>query len=876
MLDSKTYVLLVYLYLNNLVYSFRNGGVTMVFRKLNLFLAILSGLFISLTTANAQSYDTTTSPSSPKTSFNINQILQSDSQFRSILSENNPFEVQILYTDIIRSKNNNVKFDMSTYKIDSTKYFYPASSVKLPIALLTLNKINDLNSTLKNKITLNSTLEILDSNSNVISRSSFRNLLTTMLVNSSNTSYNSLYDFLGQQYIHDTLKKLSYTNVKIIHRLGNSQTGKISYTNNAVRILNDKETIYNQKKVIKSKKINLNLTDTAKGTGYIDSSGNLINKPMDFSKHNFISVKTLQSLLASIFFSDSIPSKKRFNLTDENIDFLKQCLVGTKDATYKYFLYGGQGAQDSNITMYNKIGQAYGFVVDNAYIVDETTGAEFMLTATAYADSDKIFNDGRYNYKTSLGFLKNLGQAVLDAKNKLLKQNQVPSKPPKDSSTPVTTTSPLLVFIDAGHGGKDPGAHVGDIDEKDLNLKIALKLNKMLQSKGVKTYMIRSDDTYTSNIDKVKLAKDMKADLYLGIHHNSLEKTEYSGTMTLYFDRKESVKNGISSLKFAEALHSDLVNQLKFKDLGLVSRPNLVVFKSSEIPAIISEIGFMTNPDELKKMTSDEYQTKAAVGLYNGILRVLGSAIPDIKNADSTSRQPYIEKTLSASIDNTNKNINSGTTVSPTPNTTVVPDTSNADSLSTSSSNSKLKPLLVFIDPGHGGKDYGSHVSNVTEKKLNIEVAQRLHKLLNDRGVKTYLARSDDTYLTTENKAKLANDMKADLYIAIHHNAIGKPDFSGTMTLYNDNNEIIKNNISSLIFAEAIQSGLVNQLNYKNLGKRIRSDLIELNKPSMPAVRAEIGFMTNADELTKISSEEYQSKAAVGLFDGIIKLLKNK
>ena len=158
----------------------------------------------------------------------------------------------------------------------------------------------------------------------------------------------------------------------------------------------------------------------------------LVNEPKDFGDNNTLSVRILQDILMSVIFPEAIPENQRFNLTDEDYQFLYRYMsqlpretaypdyaADTSEFYYdsysKFFLYGdNQETVPDNIRIFNKIGMAYGYLIDNAYVVDFENNVEFLLTAVIYVNDNQIFNDDQYEYEeTGLPFLAELGRAVL-------------------------------------------------------------------------------------------------------------------------------------------------------------------------------------------------------------------------------------------------------------------------------------------------------------------------------------------------------------------------------------------------------------------------------------------------------------------------------
>lgn len=180
-----------------------------------------------------------------------------------------------------------------------------------------------------------------------------------------------------------------------------------------------------------------------------------------------------------------------------------------------------------------------------------------------------------------------------------------------------------LVVIDPGHGGSEPGAvYNKEIFEKDLNLDIALRLNRLLKEAKIDTVMTRETDVYVGLYERANIANRLQADLFVSIHNNWIDIPSYSGTMTLYYPY-DNGGGGLTSKRFAEIVQEELLKKLGSIDRKIIPRPNLVVLNSTKMPAVLAEIGFISNKDEREKLLNPEYREKAAIGLYNGIIRAL-------------------------------------------------------------------------------------------------------------------------------------------------------------------------------------------------------------------------------------------------------------
>ena len=183
------------------------------------------------------------------------------------------------------------------------------------------------------------------------------------------------------------------------------------------------------------------------------------------------------------------------------------------------------------------------------------------------------------------------------------------------------TEQDKLVVIDPGHGGGEPGAVVGDLEEKELNLDISIRLNELLKQNDVNTYMIREDDRYVGLYERAYIANELNATLFLSIHNNAYHSSIH-GTETLYYPLS-SYFNNFAGKDFAQIIQTHLVNALGTKDRGLVERPKVVVIRETMMPAALAEIAFMTNSGDRAKLLDPAFRQKSAQALCDAILESL-------------------------------------------------------------------------------------------------------------------------------------------------------------------------------------------------------------------------------------------------------------
>jgi hypothetical protein len=364
-------------------------------------------------------------------------ISRENEKINKVILAKDKFEVQIIYSKISKDKDGQSKIETISFNEKPNKYFYPASTVKFPAAILTLEKLNDLNIEGVNKdshISIDSVYEghvSFDKDYRTdCGKPNFADYIKQIFLVSDNESFNRLYDFLGQKEINERLQKRGFTNTNIFHRLSVARTSLQNMETNPINFYDDEENIvYTQPARVESSNVNLNLTETLKGNGYY-SSGELVKEPKDFSQNNFFSLRDQHNLMIRVMKPALFSKEERFNLTENDYTFLKEfmCKLPKQsecpkyesteyyDGYVKFFMYGDTKEQiPDNIKIFSKSGLAYGYLTDNAYIVDEKNGVEFFLSATIHVNENGIYNDDNYEYdEIGLPFLAALGKVIYE------------------------------------------------------------------------------------------------------------------------------------------------------------------------------------------------------------------------------------------------------------------------------------------------------------------------------------------------------------------------------------------------------------------------------------------------------------------------------
>jgi N-acetylmuramoyl-L-alanine amidase len=176
-----------------------------------------------------------------------------------------------------------------------------------------------------------------------------------------------------------------------------------------------------------------------------------------------------------------------------------------------------------------------------------------------------------------------------------------------------------IIAIDAGHGGYDPGAVGGNgTKEKEVNLDIAKRTAKLLEARGATVVMTRSGDQEIGLDQRTSKANSKKANLFVSIHINAAESTALSGTMTFVHSGSSTNTRIKESNRLAKNIQSELVRGLGLKDMG-VRYADFAVLRTSNMPAVLCELAFISNPAEEKKMNTDSFRNKAAEAIVKGI-----------------------------------------------------------------------------------------------------------------------------------------------------------------------------------------------------------------------------------------------------------------
>lgn len=187
-----------------------------------------------------------------------------------------------------------------------------------------------------------------------------------------------------------------------------------------------------------------------------------------------------------------------------------------------------------------------------------------------------------------------------------------------------------VITLDAGHGGFDAGASANGVTEKDINLDVTLRLREYLEQAGGIVFLTRSEDASTAEADKSgvaakksdllarrELAKSSGSEIFVSIHMNKFSQEQYKGAQVFYAAKSEDSK------RLGDTIQESLKEILADGNTRIAKEIDrkVLILKDADIPSVIVECGFLSNPEEVALLQEDSYRQKLAWGIYLGIVR---------------------------------------------------------------------------------------------------------------------------------------------------------------------------------------------------------------------------------------------------------------
>lgn len=353
----------------------------------------------------------------------IESIIKRDTSLvlREVFSHPEQYKLKIVLTQITTDKKGQKHQTTWGFRDTVKEYIYPASIAKIPLALSTIQFINEHSNFSKELSDI-----LIDSSSYIKERTIYDDIML-MLSASDNAAFNRLYNLVGPKYLNISLLKKGYLNTYLIHRF---ERGDADYHQSALPIktfTKEGKLIFEHPKNSMYCLIKHAMSDSLVGTGYYQGDS-LIQQPKSFRFHNFVDIRDVHDMMLSIRYPN-LSMHKPFNISKQQREILiKDLSMGplhpnTKEYSdtsvfypnaLRFILFGAdKKVEYPNILYFNKSAMAYGSLGDCIYLYDKEHEVEFFLSIFMYVNNDGILNDDKYDYDTiGLPFMKRLGEII--------------------------------------------------------------------------------------------------------------------------------------------------------------------------------------------------------------------------------------------------------------------------------------------------------------------------------------------------------------------------------------------------------------------------------------------------------------------------------
>lgn len=441
------------------------------------------------------------------------------------------------------------------------------------------------------------------------------------------------------------------------------------------------------------------------------------------------------------------------------------------------------------------------------------------------------------------------------------KNDKVTTPTLKPTNTPIPTPTHTPSATEKPSGSPSPTNSSSQAlgDSGNIDIKFSLEDNKEMVMIGAESFQGYTVARYTDpdriavDIPNAKTSKDQQT---INVNGKYIKKIRYA-----MFDEKTA------------RVVLDVSGQVQFKcdveDGKLVVRVDPPIFKNVVYDNMGDRVGLTIKGATLTE--GGENLKKHYTGTYSENDMVYTITFPSGK-ANLDTGIMYIDDKYLKSIEIKKDSSKNTTSIIFTANEKFVYNVFSRASLNDTAI-TILKPALpgeklIVIDPGHGGSEPGAESFGTKEKTFNLDISMRLDKLLKQAGIRSYIIREEDIYVGLYERAYIANDLNATLFLSIHNNAYYSAT-KGTETLYYPNRSNSKG-FTSKRFAQIIQDNLISTLKTTNRGLVERPNLVVLKATKMPAALAEIAFMTNKDDFALLQSESFRQKTAEALYKAIV------
>lgn len=369
-------------------------------------------------------------------------------KYQLILDNPKKYKVQVIYTQINRDAENKPSF--KSYKFHSnSQYFYPASTVKLPVTVVGLIKLNelrgkgiDLNTPLFTDSAFYCQKKISSDTTCPGAKPTIGNYIKKMWLVSDNASCSRVYEFIGCDYLHKKLESIGFDKVRINNRLDGYCPGDTAKVTPPIYFVNNSnDTLYKQGLTFSSYNKPHPIEKSIAGKYHRDANGKKRPGPKNFAKHNYFALSDLNEMMKRMVFNSYLKETDQLPISNaDRLFVLKHSAMMPRECDYtiyhnkdyydsykKYFIYGSAVAntKEDSIRIFNIVGRAYGFLIDCAYIVDFKNKVEYMLTASVFVNQRGDIGGGRYEYEAlGLPFLRDVSLCIYNYEKKRVKKHQ--------------------------------------------------------------------------------------------------------------------------------------------------------------------------------------------------------------------------------------------------------------------------------------------------------------------------------------------------------------------------------------------------------------------------------------------------------------------
>ncbi|MBC6365708.1 serine hydrolase [Algoriphagus sp. AK58] len=375
------------------------------------------------------------------------QGLENYPTLKKVLSDTSKFQVQIIYTQIDRNEHGNPLFTDHSFNLNDNHYFYPASTVKLPIALLALEWLEEQNidgltmeTTMLTDSVRPSQIPAYTDTTAQHGLPSIGHYIKKILLVSDNDASNRLYELMGMDYINKKLREKGLLNTVITQRLSFPISPEENRHFNPIRFVDNSGKTLLELPARHSDSTYVVLGNPKIGQAFYRNDS-LIQGGMDFSYKNKFALSDLHGVVKRIVFPEAFVGIERFNLNEEHRNFVlkymsmlpresefpKYDTTEYYDSYSKFFKFGADKKPiPSRFRIFNKTGWSYGFLIDGSYFVDYESGVEFFVSAVVYVNEDQILNDDKYETEEiGLPFFAELGDYLYQ--RELKRKKQIPA-----------------------------------------------------------------------------------------------------------------------------------------------------------------------------------------------------------------------------------------------------------------------------------------------------------------------------------------------------------------------------------------------------------------------------------------------------------------